>query len=267
MSARGGRFWGEWAGRVVPPLLTLVLFLLAWDRAVVFFEIERYLVPRPGEVWSAAVREWRTLLSATGMTAAAAGLGFGLSLAAGTGIALVFSLSKWIRRGFHPYAIFLQTVPVVAVAPLINLYPGPGFTSVALLSWMISLFPIVTGATTGLTRVPPEWLDLFRLHRASSWAILWKLRVPNAVPHLVNGAKTSSGLAVIGAVVGDMFCSSSQSGYGLGHWIQASSRSLEADRAFAYFLASTLLALGIFAASGLAGNAILARMGDRAGDR
>ncbi|ADV61231.1 binding-protein-dependent transport systems inner membrane component [Isosphaera pallida ATCC 43644] len=264
-----GRTW--WNGRVThlvrtvwPSLTVLILVVLAWDRAVVWGEIPSYLVPRPEAVARAAWNDRTSLASAAGLTAQAALCGFALSLVVGSLTALAFATWSWVRRSCYPYAIFLQTVPIVAIAPLINLYPGPGFGSVVLLSWMISLFPIVTGGTTGLTRVPPEWLELFRLYGAGRWTILWKLRIPNAVPHLVTAAKTSVGLAVIGAVVGEMFCASSKSGYGLGYWIQATSRTLEADRAFAYFLTSTGLALSIFLIAGAVGTIVLKAMGDRA---
>jgi NitT/TauT family transport system permease protein len=198
------------------------------------------------------------LAGATALTATAALAGFAMSLLSGALIAFAFSQSKLIERSFFPYAIFLQTVPVIAVAPLIVIWFGTGMLSVVLVAWMISLFPIITNGTTGLTRVDPGHLDLFSVYGASRWQVLFKLRLPGSVPYFVAGAKVASGLAVIGAIVGEFFAGSTER-YGLGYLIILCSGQLRTAYLFAAILASTSLGLFLFGAVSLLGDAILRR--------
>ena len=143
----------------LPPAVLFVLVIAAWHYTVVGFGIKAFLVPKPSGVWNAALDNRSELLIAIGLTAAAALCGFVSSLLIGTLTACAFSQSKTIRSSCYPYAIFLQTVPIVAVAPIIVVWFGPGFHSIVLVSFMISLFPIVTNVTTGMLAVDPDLLD------------------------------------------------------------------------------------------------------------
>src|SRR5579872_3866306 len=194
-----------YVGQLLPPVALFLLILAVWQSATSLGNIPRYLLPSPMDVQAAAVANAAKLASATGVTAAGAVCGFVLSVVCGTFIAVIFSQSALIRRSFFPYAIFLQTVPIVAIAPLIVLWSGTGFRSVVIVSFIVSLFPVVTNGTAGLTAIDPDLIDLFHLHGASRWQTLVKLRLPGAVPSIVTGARTSSGLAVIGTIVGEFF--------------------------------------------------------------
>lgn len=169
----------------LPPAVLFVVVILSWHYIVVEFGIKAFLVPKPFGVLQAALEIRSELLTAIGLTAAAALCGFVSSVLIGSLTACVFSQSRVIRSSCYPYAIFLQTVPIVAVAPIIVVWFGAGFHSIVLVSFMISLFPIVTNVTAGMLSVDPDLLDLFRLYRASRWQVLWKLRLPHSVPFLV----------------------------------------------------------------------------------
>jgi NitT/TauT family transport system permease protein len=183
-----------------------------------------------------------------------------VSLAVGVLIAVVFSQSAIVRRSFFPYAIFFQTVPIEAIAPLIVLWSGTGFRSVVLVAFIVSVFPIITNATAGLTSIDPDLLDLFRLHGASRWQTLVKLRFPGAVPSTVTGAKTSSGLAVIGTIVGEFFVGYDPSEhFGLGYLIQESTTQLKVDLVLCAVLLATLLGLIVFGTVNLIGALVLKR--------
>ena len=248
----------------LPPVLLLVLVILAWHYAVVGFGIKAFLVPRPSAVWQAVVENRSELGTAVGLTAAAAMCGFVSSLLLGALTACVFSQSRMIRSSCYPYAIFLQTVPIVAVAPIIVVWFGAGFHSVVLVSFMISLFPIVTNGTSGMLAVDPDLLDLFRLCRASRWQVLWKLRLPHSVPFLVAGARTSSGLAVVGAIVGEFFAGNLAERHGLGYMILQGTQFSTA-KLFAAVIASTLLGISIFGAATMIGSTVLSRWSDPKG--
>ena len=250
------------SSQAIPPLLLAIVFVLALDRLVVLNETPAFLVPRPGEVARVAIQNSARLVGATGTTALAAFSGFSASLFLGTAIAFAFSQSRFIRISGYPYAIFLQTVPIVAIAPLIITWFGNGFQSVVIVAFIISLFPIITNATSGMLAVDPDLVDLFRLHRAGRLQIWIKLRLPAAVPQIMTGARTSSGLAVIGAIVGEFFAGYSRDQYGLGYLIMMTSSQLKTAELFAAVIASTLLGLAIFGAISLLSLTILSRWYD-----
>lgn len=244
---------------IVPPLAFFALVVGLWQAVTTIWEIPAYLVPSPARVWNAAREHAAELVRATGLTAGGATAGFALSLAAGTALGLVFSQSKIIERSVYPYAIFLQTVPIVAIAPLVVMWCGNGFGGVVAVAFILSLFPIITNATAGLTSVDPQLLELFEVCNASRWQTLWKLRAPNAVPHLVTGAKISCGLSVIGAIVGEISAGFGTQSFGLGYLITMTSGKLDTAYAFAAVIASTLLSIAIFATVTTLGAAALGR--------
>jgi NitT/TauT family transport system permease protein len=247
-------------------VLFLVLFVAAWHLATILFRLPPYLVPTPAAVARAAAEKFDRLVSALALTAGAAAGGFAMSLAAGTVIAFAFSQSRIIRSGCYPYAIFLQTVPIVAIAPIIITWFGYGFRSVVLVSFVISLFPIITNATSGLLSVDRELLELFQLYNATRWQTFSRLRLPNSVPWLIAGARTSSGLAVIGAIVGEFFAGYGNNRFGLGYLIRLTSEQARTDELFAAVIASTVLGIGIFALVNVLGRTVLGRWSLRGQD-
>jgi NitT/TauT family transport system permease protein len=249
----------EIAPVVLPPIALLLFVVLAWQLAVRFGHIETYLLPSPIAVARAAWTKRTELCGALTLTAAGALCGFTASLIVGTLIAVAFSFSRIVKASCYPYAVFLQTVPIVAIAPLIVVWFDYGFQSVALIAFIISLFPIITNATTGLTNVDRDLVDLFELHNASRWQVLFKLRLPSAVPYLVTGARISSGMAVIGAIVGEFFTGYGATRYGLGYVIMQATNLLKTDELFAAVIASTVLGMAVFTVVNIAGATVLSR--------
>jgi NitT/TauT family transport system permease protein len=248
-----------WRESLLPPVGVFLVVAAVWQVAVMALRIPAYILPGPLQI---ALTAWESIVplgTGTLWTAWAAFCGFATSLLVGVLVAFAFSQSELIRRGLYPYAIFLQTVPIVAIAPLIILWFGTGFVSIVAVSFMLSLFPIITNATSGLTSVDSALLDLFALHRATRVQKLLKLRLPNAVPYLVTGARISSGLSVIGAIVGEFFAGYGSAHHGLGYLIVMTSGQLKTSYLFACIGASTALGLVIFTSVGMVGDAILAR--------
>lgn len=255
------------AEHLLPPLVLFALVVVAWHLACVALDLPAYLVPAPLAVALALAAHAAELARATALTAAGALAGLAASLVLGTLGALAFAHSRWIARAVYPYAIFLQTVPVIAIAPLVVIWFGTGFPSVALVAFIISVFPVLSAATTGLTRVDPGHLELFQLHRATRLQTLVHLRLPGSIPHIVSGARIASGLAVIGAIVGEFFAGYGAADYGLGYVIILTSGQLRTDHLFAAILASTLLGVAMFAAVSAVGDRVLRRWRGREIDR
>ncbi len=246
---------------ILPPLLTFVIFVVLWHLAVKVFDLKPFQVPLPAKVWEATFKDdnFKRLLQGSYLTGVAAVSGFLISLIIGSFTSFLFSQSVMIQRALYPYAIFFQTVPIIAIAPLIITWFGPEIQSIIVIAAIISLFPIITNVTTGLTELDNSMVELFELHRASRLQKLLKLQLPNSVPYLITGAKTSSGLSVIGAIIGELFGSHGQDKFGLGYLIYLTSSQLKLDLMFSAIIASTLLGLFIFGVVSLSGRLILLR--------
>lgn len=244
---------------ILPPIVLFLVVVIAWQIVVEVQDIGSYLLPSPVAVAKSGWAKRSQLGGAFGLTAAAALCGFAASLVVGSFVAAAFSMSRLVRASAYPYAIFLQTVPIVAIAPLIVVWFGYGFRSVVIVAFIISLFPVITNMTTGLTKVDRDLLDLFQLHNASRWQVLYKLRLPSSVPYLVTGAKISSGMAVVGAIVGEFFTGFGATRYGLGYLIMQANTQTNTPELFAAVLASTALGIFVFTSVNLAGATILSR--------
>ncbi len=237
----------------IAPVVALGIGLTLWQVAVVFFDIPKILLPPPTDVLNTIWTERSALAGATFITAAAATSGLGLSLISGTLIAMLFSQSCWLRNGLFPYAIFLQTVPIVAIAPLIVIWMGEGFLSVVIISWIVSVFPMITNGTAGMLRIPVAQRELFQLCRATRWQTLRQLQLPAATPSLVTGSRIASGLAVLGAIVGEYFAGAGASHPGLGYLIFAAKDRFALDLLFASVLLCTTLGVIMFSVVGSIG--------------
>ena len=173
--------------------------------------------------------------------------------------AITLASSKWLERALYPYTVFLQTVPIVAIAPLLVLWFGPGLRAVAVSAFIVSVFPVIANTLAGLRSVDPALRDLFRLYGASRSATLFKLELPAAVPEVVTGLRVASGLAVIGTIVGEFVAGFSEGSAGLGILVLSSYRQLRTDLLFAAVLTAAGLGLALFAAVNFIGTRLLRR--------
>jgi NitT/TauT family transport system permease protein len=245
---------------VFPPLLTLLLVGIVWEAGVRILAIPAFLVPGPIAVLAAGWNERVLLGGALATTAAGALSGYALSLIFGTVAGVVLSLSRALERALYPYALFLQTVPIVAVAPLLVLWFGPGLRAVSVSAFIVSVFPVIANTLAGLRSVDGRLTDLFRLYGASTRNRLFKLGLPSAVPSMATGWRVSAGLAVIGALVGEFVAGFSEGSAGLGITVLAAYRQLRTDLLFATVILASLLGLSLFAAVSLISNRLLRRL-------
>lgn len=221
--------------------------LIVWRLLIVAFNIPSYLLPTPIAVAQAAIQRLPELSAALMISAEAAVGGLAASVVVGVLIALVFARLPWIRKMFFPYTILLQTVPILAVAPLIIIWIGPGLVAVGVVAFVICLAPIIANTTQGLVSVENNLVDLFLMHNASQGQILSKLRLPHALPYLFVGVRISSGIAVIGALTGEWFAGSGRAGQGgLGYSILYAQAQLQTAYLFALVIAATLLGFTLF---------------------
>lgn len=249
-------------GKLWPPVLALAVALLIWEVAVRLAGIQPWLAPTPSAVFEALVEHRTRLARATLLSTAGALGGLVASLILGCASSLVFALSGILRRALYPWAVVLQTVPVVAIAPLIVIWIGEGLSSVVVVATIVSLFPIVTAGTHGLLRVRPELLELFAVHGATRAQVLWKLRVPHALPDVLVGARVAAGLAVVGTVVGELMVGYGAATASLGTIVLAASSQLDTALLFAAIILATVLGVAIVAMVGAVSRAVLNRRGE-----
>lgn len=247
------------ARSALPPLVAFAVLLALWETLTRGLSIPTYLLPPPTGILETAAREALRLGLAALTTARAALAGFGLSALAGVLVAVVLSSSRTLERALYPYTVFLQTVPIVAIAPLLVLWFGVGMRAVAVSAFIVSVFPVIANTLAGLRSVDPALRDLFRLYGASRLARLVKLELPSALPNIVTGLRVASGLAVIGAIVGEFVAGFAEGAAGLGILVLESNRQLRTDLLFAAVLSATALGLGLFGAVNLAGYLLLRR--------
>jgi NitT/TauT family transport system permease protein len=224
-----------------------VALLLIWVGVIHLFTIPSFMLPSPEAVAEAAKTRFPDLLTSFAITAAAAAGGLFAAIPVGVMIAIVFAQSPWIRRMFYPYTILLQTVPIVAIAPLILMWIGSGVFSVGVIAFIICLSPIIANTTQGLISVERNLVDLFVMNNASRSQVMLHLRLPHALPSIFTGIRISAGIAVIGAITGELFAGSARVGVGgIGYAIQYAKSQLETDYLFALVVAATVLGFAFF---------------------
>jgi NitT/TauT family transport system permease protein len=243
---------------VLPPLVVFIAAVFAAEGIVRFFNVPRYLLPKPSEVWSTTIAQHQTLAQSLWITTEAALLGFGLSAVAGILLALILSSSRLIQRAFYPYTVFFQTVPIVAIAPLLVIWFEAGLRSVVICAFIVSVFPVIANSLTGLLSTDPALRDMFRLYGASHTATVWKLKLPSALPNIFTGLRIAAGLAVIGTIVGE-FMAGLLDEPGLGILVVDAKKNGDIALVFAAVLAASLLGLLMLAAVNLAGYLALRR--------
>lgn len=234
-------------GEILIPAATLLVALLAWEAATWAFRIPRFIMPAPsailGEGWAWRYRfvehTWVTLYETLG--------GFALSMAVGVPLAVLIIYSPALRAAIYPLIVIAQSVPKIAIAPVLLLVLGYGEAPKMVVAFLVAFFPVVIDTATGLAATPPELLDLSRSYRASAFKTFVKVRLPMALPFIFAGAKVAITLSVIGAVVGEFVGSDK----GLGYVILSSTSYWKTEIAFSAMILLSLLAIVLFAAVSL----------------
>ena len=231
--------------KILPPILVLVIFLLVWFVGASLYNMS-FLLPNPFEVAQAFVTDFELIVGGLWITFQEALYGYLLAISIGITSAAIMSQSKILERSFYPYAILLQTLPAVAVAPLIVLWFGFDMQSVVVISLIISLFPIINNTLLGLKSTSINLVELFQMHNSSRFINFFKLRLPAAIPHIIAGLRISAGLSVIGAIVGEFIIGSGSEGGGLGVMVIYAQADLQTALVIALILTATLLGFVFF---------------------
>jgi NitT/TauT family transport system permease protein len=230
---------------LVFPLALAALVLGAWQWAVAHYQVPPYVLPAPGAIARAFLDNFASLMASLASTLTVTLEAFAAASVTAIALGIGFSQSRLMQRTLYPYAVILQVTPVVAIAPLILIWVGFEHINLALviIAAIVAFFPILAGTTLGLASASFDLLDLMRLYGATRRQILWRIRLPGALPYILSGMKTGGGLALIGAVVAE-FVAGSGTATGLAWRIVEAGNRLE--------IATLFAALALLAAAGVA---------------
>jgi len=242
--------------RIAAPLVVFFLVMGVW-LLISYVALEprrRFLMPPPQDVLLTGLlnpANLSTILAGLWSTTQVALVGLVLSILIGTLIAVAMIQARWIEWSIYPWAVVLQTIPILAIVPLIGFWFQFGFNSRVLVCVLIALFPIITNTLFGLKSTDQTHHDLFTLQHATRSQRLLKLQLPGALPAIFSGWRIAAGLSVIGAIVGDFFFRQGEPG--IGRLIDDYRARLQSEQLFAAVALSSLLGLAVFWAFGLLG--------------
>jgi NitT/TauT family transport system permease protein len=232
------------AHRLAYPLVSFALIVVIWQFYVQFFEVSKIILPSPLEILQVSWTRYDLLLKESWPTFLESVYGFALALAIGIPMAVCVANSRVLNLSLYPILIATQSVPKVAIAPIVLVWFGIGMQSKLAIAFLVAFFPVVVDTATGLQATPPGLVELGRSLRASRWQMFWKVQFPAALPFVFSGAKVAVTLAVIGAVIGEFVGSVN----GLGNLLLSANSQLDGPMAWAALIWLSVLGILLFVA-------------------
>jgi NitT/TauT family transport system permease protein len=247
--------WLRW----LAPLIVGLLFLGGWEWMVRAREISHFILPGPVLIAQTLVRDWHTLSGSLWITLQITFAALAVAATLGLLLAVLFAQSRVIEMSLFPYAVILQVTPIVAIAPLIIIWADNVLLALLICAWIVAFFPILSNTTVGLNSADRNLVDLFRLYGASRWQVLWRLRLPTAMPFFLAGLRISGGLALIGAIVAEFVAGTGGRQSGLAYRILEAGYQLQIARMFAALVLVSMTGIAIFAAMSWLSHLLLRR--------
>lgn len=230
--------------RVIYAAIFPIIFIICWEAAVNFYNISEIVIPAPSGVANALVENSNRIFLSLVDTMVGAFLGLALGIIIAISIATAFILSTPIKTIFYPWAIAIKATPLIALAPLVNLWFGEGLSSKVVMSALLAFFPLLVSIYDGMFRIPSEFDDLSKSLSATRWQRFIYIQAPNALPEFFSSLKIAAPVSVVGAVIGEYTGSSS----GIGHLIIIESYYLNTDVIFAAITTLAAASLAVFLA-------------------
>ena len=231
----------------LPSILIILGLLAVWEGYVRIFDVQKWLLPSPTVIAVTMVDDAALLGRHTWITLVEVLMGFGVALSAGVLLASMIAFSRTLERAIYPFVIASQTIPIIAVAPLLLIWVGYGLTPKIIVVGLIAFFPVVVNMVDGLKSVDPDMVNLMRTLGASRWQIFKKLQLPSSLPFLFSGTKIAMAVSVIGAVIGEWVGSSG----GLGYLMIRSKPQFLTERVFAAIVVLSAMGILLFLLVGL----------------
>lgn len=227
---------------IVVPLVATVIGFLLWEVCCRVFSVPAFLIPAPSDIWQETIKIGPTVAGHTMATLRTVLLGFVVSIVVSLPLAVLLTASPAISAAVYPFLIWTQSVPKVALAPILVVLLGANELPRIAITTLVAFFPLVISVATGLMSVPPELLELSRACRASKLSELWRIRLPYAIPFIFAGLKVAISLAVVGAVVAEFVNSDA----GLGFLIQTATAFFQVPVAFGALIILSVMGVVLF---------------------
>jgi ABC-type nitrate/sulfonate/bicarbonate transport system permease component len=231
------RFW-----RYLAPLALTLLLLVGWQLYVNVSGIRQTVLPGPWRVLESLVNFWDVIFDNLLYTLFETFIGFSVALAAGFGFAVLLDSSAWVRQSVYPLLVASQTIPLVAIAPLLIIWFGYDLVPKIIVVWLSCFFPIVVASVDGFASTDPDTTRLFKSMGATHGQIFWKLRLPSALPFLFSGIRIAITYSVAAAILGEYVGAEK----GLGVLIQRFKNSFRNDLVFANVLVTAIISIALF---------------------
>ncbi|MQQ10706.1 ABC transporter permease subunit [Epibacterium sp. SM1979] len=241
------------------PSLVLILAIGAWQAYVTLAEVPHYILPSPALIAETMIKDWGILWPAMVITGRLTLIALVMAVIGGVGLAVAFTQSKWVEMSLFPYAVVLQVTPVVAIAPLLQIYVDSAFVAALLCAWIVAFFPILSNTTIGLKSADHNLQDLFSIYGATGWQRLRYLTAPSALPFFLGGLKIAGGLALIGAVVAEFVIGRAGTGLGLASTLLEASYRFNFGRLYAALILISAMGVLVFALMSLISHLCLYR--------
>ncbi len=193
-------------------VIVMVGIIVIWQGIKALFDLDNIILPNIADIANALLTPIQQgkpllaqiLLNSTLFTMREAALGFALGAIIGFVLAVLLAHFVWLERGLMPFVVASQTVPILAIAPMVVVWLKSGWLSVAVISAYLTFFPVTINTLRGLTSVPPTALELMRSYAATRWQILTKLRIQHALPYIFTALKISATASIVGAIIGEL---------------------------------------------------------------
>ena len=245
--------WITKARGILPAALLALLALAVWQIVVVVADVPAYIVPSPSEILVELLAEGRWLAADLGWTMLEAVLGFLIGSGIAFVTAVVFVHVRVVERAAFPWAIVLQTVPIVAIAPLLTIWFGYTLVPKVMIAAIICFFPVLVNTTRGLRSVSNQAMELMNVLSARRASIFWRLRLPSSLPYVFAGLRVAATLSVIGSIVAEF----TGADRGIGFVIVQASYRIDTRLMFAAIALSSLAGIVFFHLIGWIERAIL----------
>ncbi|WP_306143366.1 ABC transporter permease [Roseibium sp. MMSF_3412] len=227
---------------LAPWLWTIGLFLI-WELAVKIFDLPVFILPAPTDIWAAIVKYWSPIWKNSVQTLFTTVAGFLLAVVGGLALGLAIGWSRAIYAGLYPLMIGFNSIPKVAVVPILVIWFGIGTIPAVLTAFLIAFFPIVVNVATGLATIEPEMEDVLRALGAKKLDIMLKVGIPRSMPYFFGSLKVAITLAFVGSVISETVAANS----GIGHMMLAAQSQFNVPLVWAGLVALAVLGIVMYA--------------------
>lgn len=229
----------EW----LPPVAVIVASIALWEIGVIVLRVPEFVLPGPIAVWKALVKWQDAIWFNAGHTLYTTLVGFAMALAGGMGLGLAIGYSTLVYRALYPLLVAFNSVPKVAIVPVLVIWFGIGTIPAIVTAFMISFFPIVVNVATGLATLEPEWQDVLRSLGATKREIFIKIGIPRSLPYFFASLKVAATLAFVGAVISETVAANK----GIGYLMISASARFEVPLVFAGLVVVAAMGVALFA--------------------